>query len=97
MSPRIIGTGIRATAPGPDIRDRRLAAADRPGQHLWAIFLTFQCDPERFRSGSSYPLDTENLIMASGPGCLKCELEYSRKLARLPCRGSVTDLQPPPP
>lgn len=40
-------------------------------------------------------LDRENLMVLVGPGCFKCEREFSNRLARQPCRGSVTDEQPP--
>ena len=61
-----------------------VADADEPGRHLWVIVGAIAVpDPER-------PL--ADLIGADvvGPGCFKCERQYSRKLARRPCTGSLS-------
>lgn len=86
-----VGTGIRYQTPGQDTLDKRLAAADHPGEHLWVVIATWRVtDPERLEGF----LDGENLVVLTGVGCMKCEGVYSRKLARRPCRGSVDGLMP---
>jgi hypothetical protein len=87
----VTGTSVRVAVPRPDVLDRRMKAADRPGEHMWIVTAAWQVlDPERDRMN----LDTENLLDVSGIGCFKCERIYSRKLARMPCHGSVTEVQP---
>jgi hypothetical protein len=87
----VTGTGVKVETPPVAAMERRLADADQPGQHLWLFTIGYLCtDPER----PTAHLDAENVIIVAGPGCLKCEREYSRKLAKMPCRGSVDQLQP---
>lgn len=67
--------------------DKRLEACDKPGEHLWILMASWHLtDPER--PGEVF-LDIENLLIFTSPGCFKCELPYSRKLARMPCRGKI--------
>lgn len=73
-------------APSPAVQDKRLSHADKPGAHIWIMVAMWAvADPER----PEMLLDAENLLELGGPGCFKCELEYSRKLAKRPCTGSV--------
>jgi hypothetical protein len=82
-------------APENEILEKRLIAADKPGQHLWIITAGWiMTDP-----ASAYDpaviklLDRENLVALAGPGCYKCEKPYSGKMAKRPCLGSL-ELQP---
>lgn len=70
---------------------KRLAEADRPGAHIWAMLAAWMVsDPQGWSTGSSgQVLDHENLVMLQGPGCLKCEQPWSRKLGAQPCRGTL--------
>jgi hypothetical protein len=64
-----------------------MSRADRPGEHLWTLMAVWAVsDPER----PQMMLDAENIIEIAGPGCFKCEREYSRKLAKRACTGSVS-------
>lgn len=81
-------TGIKLEAPTPDVLDRRLAAADRPAEHLWTALAVWQVDPRAWLGGQVM-LDTENLLNVQGVGCFKCEQRFSNRVARQPCRGSV--------
>lgn len=57
---------------------------DRPGEHLWVIVGALAVpDPER-------PLADIIGGEVAGPSCFKCEREYSRRLARKPCTGTVS-------
>jgi len=86
----VTGGGVRYEAPSAARLDQRLEAADRPGEHLWVLTAAWIApDPERPR----IDMDAENLVSVQGPGCFKCERPYSRRLARKPCRGSISDLQ----
>lgn len=79
---RALGTGIRVQLPMARVLDARRSRADRPGEHLWIVMATWSVsDPER----PEMHLDAENVLEIAGPGCVKCEREYSRKLARRPC------------
>lgn len=90
---RITGTGTDYELPPKRTLDARVARADRPGEHLWLMTAAWKLDdPERSMREPQH-LDAENLLIVAGPGCYKCEREYSRKLARQPCRGSVELLQ----
>lgn len=64
-----------------------LKELDRPGEHLWTVFgVLAVADPER-------PFEVAPLgghLDPPGPGCVKCELDYSRRLARKPCTGSLS-------
>jgi hypothetical protein len=73
--------------------ERRLKAADKPGDHLWVITAAWMvADPRAAREGVML-LDIENIVALAGIGCFKCEREFSNRLARQPCRGSVDDVQ----
>jgi hypothetical protein len=81
------GAGSSYAMPSPSVLDARMTAAARPGEHLWVIAAVWQvADPERTGPGL---LDAENLLVITGPGCFKCEKQYSRKLARQRCAGST--------
>lgn len=83
-----LGSGIRYVPPSGAVLDRRLRALNRPGQHLWVMTAAWHvADPERLGLGGQ--LDAENLTGIAGPGCYKCEREYSRKLASRPCTGRL--------
>lgn len=84
----IDGTGVKVESPAPDVLDRRLAAADRPGEHLWTALAVWQIDPREWLGGRVI-LDTENLLSVQGVGCFKCEQRFSNRLARQPCRGKA--------
>lgn len=84
----VSGTGMKLEAPGPDVLERRLAAADRPGEHLWVAAAAWQVDPRAWQGGVVH-LDMENLLDVQGAGCFKCEQRFSNRVARRPCRGSV--------
>lgn len=82
---------VRYEVPQPEVLERRLRAADRPGEHLWAFTAAWLIhDPER----DQFWLDAEGMVAVGGVGCFKCERIYSRKLARMRCPGSSTELQP---
>jgi hypothetical protein len=86
---RVTGQGVGYAPPTSATLDKRLRAADQPGKHLWLVTAGWAlADPERPYE-STQQLDAENLVILAGPGCYKCEREYSRKLARLPCTGSL--------
>lgn len=87
--PVVGGTDIHYVKPEREVLDRRLTAADRPGEHLWIVTAGWRiADPRAVRDGA-VQLDAESLLMVAGPGCFKCEQEFSNRLARRPCRGSV--------
>lgn len=81
---------VKAEAPDRKVLERRLAAADKPAEHLWIAMAMFQVDPRRWAAEQVH-MDTENLLTIEGPGCFKCEQKFSNRLARQPCRGSVSD------
>jgi hypothetical protein len=86
---------VRYEAPGQKALDKRMRNRDKPGQHLWVMTVAWACpDPERISYGDQILLDAETVLAFAGPGCFKCEREYSRALARKPCTGDVTELQP---
>lgn len=78
-----------------EILDKRMAAADKPGQHLWCMVVAWHVpDPRKVvESDDPQLMDQENLLSFSGPGCLKCEQPFSNRMAKRPCRGSVSDVQ----
>jgi hypothetical protein len=94
--------GMAYAHPGVGATERRLDAADKPGQHLWVMTDAWSvADPAKayemsrtaeFDAENAIFLDAENLVSLVGPGCMKCEQVYSAELARRPCAGSVTDL-----
>lgn len=86
------GAGVRYEPPPRTVRDRRTELADQPGRHLWVMTAAWKIsDPAAWSSSTAEPvtLDSENIVMFAGPGCLKCEQEYSAALAARPCTGSV--------
>ncbi len=88
-------TGARYVPPTQEILGRRMAAADRPGEHLWIMTAAWRVrDPESVRDGELSLLDTENIVAFAGTGCFKCERPYSRQMAKRPCPGSVAEAQP---
>jgi hypothetical protein len=73
--------------PPREVLGRRLAAADRTGEHLWIVSAAWLVtDPAA--SGQKL-LDSENVVQFGGPGCWKCEEAYSPALAGRPCTGSL--------
>ena len=70
--------------PTQAVLDARLQAADRPGEHLWIMAATWKVtEPRAIRAGDGPNfLDRENLMVLVGPGCFKCEREFSNRLAR---------------
>lgn len=75
----------------PDTLERRLAAADVPGQHLWVFTAAWiataphsAADPDVLKI-----LDRENLIGFAGPGCYKCEQQWSPRMEHRTCRGKL--------
>lgn len=69
--------------------EERLQAADKPGEHMWCVTGVWVLpDPEAVYRKAAV-LDGTNLAGLAGVGCFKCEREYSRKLARQRCTGSL--------
>lgn len=88
------GAAFKYVPPDQAVRDRRIKAADKPGEHLWIMTAAWLIpDPRALRDDSLKLLDTENMVAFEGPGCFKCEKPFSNRVARQPCRGSVTELQ----
>lgn len=75
--------------------DARVRELDRPGEHIWIMTAAWSiADPASAADPSRLKLmDRENLVAFGGPGCLKCEREYSAKMAKRRCLGSVSELQ----
>lgn len=81
--------------PDSQALNRHSEAVDKPGQHVWVVTAAWQVtDPEKayrasrtaqFDADNSILLDRENIIAFAGPGCFKCEREYSPELAGRPC------------
>jgi hypothetical protein len=94
----------RATYQSPSgaMMDAKLKSSDIPGQHIWIMTAAWKiADPEKaykaattreFDPDQSYLLDGENMLGLAGPGCYKCEREYSPKLAALQCQGNADRL-----
>ena len=87
-------TGTRYQPPSRRSLDARLHAMDKPGQHIWVMTAAWRIldpasayDPEHMKI-----LDLENLVGFAGPGCYKCEKEYSAKMAKRPCLGSIDEV-----
>jgi hypothetical protein len=69
--------------------DRRLTAADRPGEHLWVVSAAWLiADPA---VPGPKLLDSENVVRFDGSRCWKCEETYNPELAARPCTGSLYD------
>jgi hypothetical protein len=60
-------------------------------EHVWVILGAWRVDSTQIEDESSAVLSQENMVTSSGPGCYKCELPYSRQLAKRPCVGDWTD------
>jgi len=88
----VTGAGIRYQPASKDRLERRLIAADKPGEHLWIMTAAWlMTDPGAHRDPSTPTLmDAENLVMFAGPGCFKCERAYSAKMAKRRCLGKLT-------
>lgn len=56
----------------------------RAGDHLWIVNATYRWGGPS--EGPSY-LDTENLILITGPGCYYCEQVWTPQLATRRCKG----------
>lgn len=75
-------TGQQHQIPG-DV-DRIPDFDPRTGEHLWTIITMYRWggpDVER------PTLDSENLLMVTGPGCYYCEEKYTRLLTQRRCKG----------
>src|SRR4051794_20584796 len=70
---------------------RRLAALDKPGEHLWIVTAAWSLpDPASVRDPSVLKLlDQENLIAMPAPGCYNCERPYSAQMAKRRCLGTM--------
>jgi len=62
-----------------------------PGKHLWIVTAAWAVtEPERSQDpNAQFLMDRENLITIAGPGCYKCELEWTPLVEKRYCRGSV--------
>jgi hypothetical protein len=86
-------------APQTSRMDAAMDAADAAGEHLWVMTAAWRVsDPAKafaasvtreFDADNALLLDQENILALAGPGCYKCEREYSPQLAAIPCIGSV--------
>jgi hypothetical protein len=84
---------VQYETPQKELLDKRLAEADKEGEHLWIVTACWKvADPEKHR-GEAMHLDRENILQIAGPGCFKCEQPYSRRIAAKPCYGSTSELQ----
>jgi hypothetical protein len=83
-------TGRVYAMPSKDVLDKRLLIANRPGEHLWALTAAWRVtDPASVSDPSVLKLlDSENMIIFGGPGCLKCDESYSPTLSRR-CDGDL--------
>ncbi len=90
MSP-VAGAGVRYQPIPADRLNRRLQAADRPGEHLWVMVAAWLiADPASARDPDALKLmDAENLVQFNGPGCFKCERPYSGQMAKRRCLGRI--------
>lgn len=85
-------TGVRQQPHTEAAMAARLAAADRPGEHLWIMTAAWLLpgDPRDARNPAvAKYLDADNLVTLAGPGCYKCERPYSAKMAKRRCLGSL--------
>ena len=91
MSGYVAGAGVRYEPVSMAALDRRLQAADRPGEHLWIMAAAWTiADPSTARDPDVLKLmDAENLVQFSGPGCFKCEKPYSGQMAKRRCLGRI--------
>jgi hypothetical protein len=86
-----VNTATQYLPPERETLDKRLEAADRPGQHLWIMTAAWLiADPASAYDPSKIKLmDRENLVTLAGPGCWKCEKEYSAAMAKRKCLGTL--------
>jgi hypothetical protein len=93
--------GTKYQPPPSRVLDKRIQSFDKPGEHLWTMMASWHISDARVAAAhmrgadpeNPILMDTENLIGFVGPGCFKCEQPYSNRVARGPCRGSVTKTQ----
>lgn len=91
----VTGLGHPYEPPSMNTLDRRLKAADKPGEHLWVLTVAFHVtDPAAIDRGQMTLMDAESIIMYGGPGCYKCERPYSAKMAKRPCLGNADLIMP---
>lgn len=68
-----------------------------PGEHFWTILTMHRVGDEAIRrlnrgeDPGTGLLDHENLLTVEGPGCFKCEQQYSRYIAHRKCTGVMAD------
>lgn len=87
----LTGVGYRYSPADPSRLAAHLDRLDKPGEHIWVMTAAWAVtDPQSLATRGPVLLDAENLVGFAGPGCYKCEKEWSRKTAAQPCRGSVT-------
>jgi len=87
----LTGQGTRYSPADPGRLEAHLNRLDKPGEHLWVMTAAWAVtDPQSFATRAPILLDQENLVGFAGPGCYKCEREWSRKIAAQPCHGSTT-------
>jgi len=84
----VTGSGLHYEPVSLEVLEQRLARADKPGQHLW-VMISGHLVSDPLAVGQLM-LDMETLLSFAGPCCYKCEEPFSGRLARRPCRGSVT-------
>lgn len=57
------------------------------GQHVWAMFAMFRIThPERAHLEQQH-MDSESLLMVTGPGCYRCEQIYTNGAEHTVCPG----------
>jgi hypothetical protein len=89
--PTLTGGGTRYAPADPDRLEAHLDRLDKPGQHIWVMTAAWAVtDPQASATTGPVFLDAENLVGFAGPGCYKCEREWSRKIAAQRCNGSTT-------
>lgn len=64
--------------------DRKIAAYDRTGTHLWMIIMGFVVETP---DGDMVKIGTEQLSTVTPVGCYLCEEPYSKVLAKQRCTG----------
>ena len=77
--------------PSPEVLARRLAAADKPGEHLWVMIGTWYLDDptKAYDPAEIKIMDRDNLLFFQGPGCFKCEKPFSKAMTKRRCLGNV--------
>lgn len=87
----VVGAGVRYQPPTRDRLDARLAAADKPGEHMWIMTAAWLMQDPAHANDPGTPkfMDAENLVLFVGPGCFKCECRYSAKMAKRRCLGRL--------